>query len=268
MEINYNKSPYTRWLSKIDNKFGKPDLRDLIVLFWFMSSWKTELSYFMARRNVANWIKVCYMSLELPEYDMKLRIARKSAWVSKIDFQNWNYDDVQKAIMDTAFKQLNEQEWLYINKPEINNMQNIMRSLREHYDFWCRLFVIDNLDKINWDANDNTRYQSISSELQDFKNENNCCVILIHHAKKPSSTSLAYSPAWMSWLRWSQKILDNATQVVEIYRDLDPDMPDEDRRKVTLYQYKDTFEWANWFVDIYFNKWEYVEEYQSWANKR
>jgi hypothetical protein len=29
---------------------------------------------------------------------------------------------------------------------------------------------------------------------------------------------------------------------------------------VSITQLKDTFEWANWYENIYFNKWEYVEE--------
>ena len=261
MEISFTKSPYTRWLESVNRKFWKPDIRDLIVLFWFMSSGKTNFTYYVARKNIELWIKVCYVSLELPEYDMKLRIARQSAWVWKNDFQNGNYDDNQKAIMEIIFEWLNKQEELHIIKPENSEMWTIMKTCREYYDMWCRLFIIDNLDKINWDSNDNTRYQNISSQFQDFKNENNCAVILIHHAKKPSNKQFAYSPAWMSGLRWSQKILDNATQVIEIYRDLDPDITDEDKKVVTLYQYKDTFEWSNWYVEILFDKWWYVEKH-------
>jgi len=36
--------------------------------------------------------------------------------------------------------------------------------------------------------------------------------------------------------------MDNATQVIEIWRDLDPDIIQEEKDKVVLYQYKDTFE--------------------------
>jgi len=97
--------------------------------------------------------------------------------------------------MDMVFERLDNQEELLIVKPDTNDMTCIMRTAREHYDMGCRLFIIDNLDKIIGDQNDNTRYQQISSDLQDFKNENNCCVMLIHHAKKPPNKQQEYSPA-------------------------------------------------------------------------
>jgi len=59
----------------------------------------------------------------------------------------------------------------------------------------------------------------------------------------------------MSGMRGSQKIMDNATQVIEIRRDLDPQTESaEEKAKVELYQYKDTFEGANGYCGIYFNK--------------
>lgn len=46
--------------------------------------------------------------------------------------------------------------------------------------------MIDNLDKIwgNEREDENSRYQRITTALQDFKNENDACIILLHHAKK------------------------------------------------------------------------------------
>lgn len=59
-------------------------------------------------------------------------------------------------------------------------------------------------------------------------------------------------------MRGSQKIMDNATQVFEIYRDLDPDISEEERSWVEIIQMKDTFEWANGVVQLKFDKWDYV----------
>ena len=256
-----NRTPFTWWLKKIDKILWKPDYSELIILFWYMSSWKTEFSYFTAREN-AKTEKVCYISLELDEYNMKLRICRKRACVSKYDYQTWNYTENQKQIMDEYLQEIESIENLRIKKPQKNTLLEIERTIRMWYDAWFRMFVIDNLDKILWDEDEIKRHQHITSSLQDLKNELRICIILIHHAKKPPNKQQQYMPAWMSWLRGSQKILDNATQVIEIFRDLDPEQEDKrEKSKVMLFQYKDTFEWWNGITDIYFKEWNYHEQY-------
>lgn len=261
------RSPFTWWVDSLNKRFGRPWKRDLITMFWYMSSWKTEFTYFVARKNAEIGNKVCYISLELPEFDMKLRIARKRAGISKDDAQTGNYSLNQKEIVNKEMEKMNNFEDLYIIKPEDCGIGWIEKTIHEYYDKWCRLFVIDNLDKIPWNENDNVRQQEISSKLQDIKNEFNICIILIHHAKKPFNSQQQYMPAWMVWLRGSQKILDNSTQVFEVYRDLDPENEwDEIKARVTLYQYKDTFEGANGSVDIYFNKWDYTEKWIGQQN--
>lgn len=261
------RSDFTWWLESLNKRFGRPWKRDLITLFGYMSSWKTEFTYFVSRKNAEVGNKVCYISLELPEFDMKLRIARKKAWISKDDAQTGNYSQHQKEIVNKEMEKMNNQKNLYIYKPEECNMKWIEHTIRMFYDEWCRFFVIDNLDKISGNENDNVRQQEVSSSLQDIKNELNICIILIHHAKKPFNSMQQYLPAWMVGLRGTQKILDNSTQVFEVYRDLDPENTDvKDKARVTLYQYKDTFEWANWSVDIYFNKWDYTEQWIGQEN--
>lgn len=269
MDINFDVGhTYTRWLETVNKRFWLPSKRELIIMFWLMGSWKTERTYFMARKNAEIGNKVMYISLELPEYDMKLRIARKRAWVNKYDFQTGNYTLEQKSIMNAEFAKIDKQENLLIISPENKDLWTIMTLMRQWYDKGYKMYVIDNLDKIlAMDREDeNKRCQRITSELQDYKNENNCTVLLIHHAKKPENKNGYISPWWIAGMRWSQKIMDNATQVIEIFRDLDPDCPPEDRSRVTITQMKDTFEGSNWFVDIYFHKWDY-QETPPWRDK-
>ena len=257
----YVKTPFSRWVKKLNERFGKPDLKELIVLFGFMSAGKTEFAYFVARQNIKLGNKVWFISLELDEDSMKLRIARKKACVSKIEFQEKRYTEIQEQLMQKTLTELDEQKWLFLICPEAKDTGSLMIQLRELYDKWCRLFIIDNLDKIAWSSDENERYKTITNALQDFKNENSVCILLLHHAKKPPKAG-EYLPAGMSGLRWSQKILDNATQVIEIRRDLDPDNKDN-RDEVMIFQYKDTFEGANGVETIYFKKWDYYEEKQS-----
>lgn len=269
--INYEKqTPFTWGIHELDKRFWCPDVKELIVLFGFMSSGKTEFSYFTARANADKWNKVLYLSLELPEYDMKLRICRKKAWVSKYEFQKKKYSELQKDIMEKTREDLKKQDNVLIRSIEDKSLKEVEKSIRTAWDEWCRMFILDNLDKI-WASDkedENSRYQRITTFLQDFKNENEACIILIHHAKKPDSKGISYKRAWLSGMRWSQKIMDNATQVFEIYRDLDPDIEDEtERSRVEIVQMKDTFEGANGTKDIYFYKGDYYD-YETYKEKK
>jgi hypothetical protein len=53
---------------------------------------------------------------------MKLRIARKSAGISKIDWQNQNFSEAQNEIMKSKFKELEANTNLYIIKPEKSDL--------------------------------------------------------------------------------------------------------------------------------------------------
>lgn len=64
-------------------------------------------------------------------------------------------------------------------------------------------------------------------------------------------------------MRGSQKIMDNCTQLLEVYRDLDPDILPEDRGKVEIIQMKDTAQGENGKVEIYFWKSDYYETQQQ-----
>ena len=96
-----------------------------------MSSGKTEFAYFVARHNAKNDSKVLFISLELPEYDMKLRIARKKAGITKYDFQKNNYSTAQKEIMTTAFKEVDQARNLMINSPDDKSLGSILKIMRE-----------------------------------------------------------------------------------------------------------------------------------------
>lgn len=146
--------------------------------------------------------------------------------------------------MDTVFAEIESADNIIIDSPEKKDLGTIMERIRLGYDRGYRMVIVDNLDKIRGGLkeDENARYQRITTTFQDFKNENEMNIILLHHAKKPDTKFGGYRPAGMSGMRGSQKIMDNATQVLEIYRDLDPDSAEEDRNKVTLYQMKDTFE--------------------------
>jgi len=249
---------YTRWIDWMPHWLGKFWKRDLVVLAGYPSCWKTEFTFFLAKKNADIWNKTLYISLELKPQDLFTRIARKRAWVSKLNFQNkQNISNEQFDIIDKEYKWLQNQKNIkvlsYKKSPNVNEIINTMEKYRK---MWYDLFFIDNLWKIQWDQNESIRFPIITSKLQDYKNDKNICIWLLHHLSKPTKQN-QYQPWWISWIRWSQKIIDNSSLIFELYRNLDPDDPIEDKNKVDLILYKDTIDWAVWTVSLRFEKSNY-----------
>jgi hypothetical protein len=101
-----------------------------------------------------------------------------------------------------------------------------------------------------------------TSECQDIKNRyKNVNIIIIHHEAK---RVVKFSP-WS--MRWNQKIEDNATVVIQLWRSKDPDDDHKDKSTVHIEQWKDTEWWVIAKTELYFNKWKYHDDYDpNWYN--
>jgi len=253
-------APFSWWLDKVDNKFWVLDQLDLVVIAWFPSMWKTEYSFFCARENAKAWNKTVYYTLELKPRFMKTRIAMKKAWISKIEFQKARYTDQQSEKANQVYKELSNIENLLLTWfEESPNIEKIIEDIREKHSKGYNLFFIDNLWNISWIINEVERYNEITQQLQQLKNQLDICIVLLHHMSKPSGIWWVNRPGWIAKLRSSQKIVDNSTLILEVWRDTDPDEESEKVRKTTkLCLYKDTFAWLIWTIDIYFINWTYV----------
>jgi hypothetical protein len=76
--------------------------------------------------------------------------------------------------------------------------------------------------------------------------------------KKPWSRQ-TYQPWWLGNIRSSQKIVDNSTLVLEVFRDQDPDLEQEMKSIVELIQYKDSMWWVTWSVEFHYKNWKYLQ---------
>lgn len=267
-----NKVPFTWWLRKVDEALTKPWYDELIILAGYPGMGKTEFTHFMARANADKWVKVCYLSLELTSENLAIRYAVKSAWVKWIDWQEKNYSDHQKEIIEKKYKEFKGYENIeVVGDDRTYTLDDLIGDypdwrlwvLDEYYVKGYKLFIIDNLWKIWWFDNELKAQAEISSRLQDWKKKTRACVILLHHMSKKDKKGNRAEWGTES-IRWNQKIQDNATQIIEIYRNTDPEETDpEERAKVRLKQYKHTMAWVNWYAEMYFYKGTYVQNYDK-----
>lgn len=254
------RTPYTWWMDKIDNKLSKPEKWDLIILVGYPSMWKTQFTWFSALKNAKKWNMTAYITLELTKKQFLQRNARKVAWVSMIDFQNWKYSKEQMEIMKQQLSVNSNLENLQIiSWSEKPTEEYVMDMLHTLVDNWYIDIYIDNLWKIWECATDYDAQARFTSRLQDFKNENDVKILLVHHLKKPSK-QWVYLPGWWTAFSWNMKILDNCTKMLEVWRDLDPYAWADVKYETKLIQYKDTWEWIASHVSIYFHEWTYHPE--------
>lgn len=260
-EHKHKEKFFSFWLSTIDKKFGMPQVWDLMMIAWYPSSWKTEFSYFMARKTSLT-DKVLYFSLEFSENAMKKRLARKVAWISKYEYQKKLYTESQKYIMDETYKKLDSYKDIeFINYEWTPTVEDIIEDIKKRPQY--EIIYIDAMWNMWWDINENIRYANITKLLRLYVRNHDVCIMLVHHMNKPSASE-AFRPWWIAKLRWTQKIVDDCTLIFEVFRDQDPTLENwKEKSTVSVLQYKDTQDWATWVQDIYFSRWEYTEEYNN-----
>lgn len=258
-----NKNKFTWGLKKLDKILSKPDLMELITIYWGAWTWKTEFTHFVARANADNWVKVCYISLEMPREQLALRYALKRAGIKEyIEYQDKKYTSHQWELIEQYYKEfinypniaLVWEDRLYTVQELLSDNREQVWVMQEYYDMGYRMFIIDNLWKIQSAKNEWESQWEITSLLQSWKNKNKACVFLIHHTgKKQKGTEAS--------MRWSQKIIDNSTRVIKLERDSDSEATPIERAKLEISQEKNSMRWSYDTTECYFDRGVYVEEF-------
>lgn len=258
------KTPYTRWLDKLDSALSRPDNSELITIYAWGWTGKTEYTHFVARANADKGVKVCYISLEMPKEQLAIRYAVKRAWIKKyIDYQDKKYTKYQGELIDQYYNEFttynnialvwDDREYTLMNL--VSEDSDMMWVMNQYYSLGYRMFVIDNLGKIATDKQERDAQAIIASTLQNWKNKYWCCVMLIHHTGK--------SKKWeASGMRWSQKIFDCSTKVIKLERTMDDtDCWPEELAKLTIKQEKNSMRGDYVETECYFDRGVYVEEF-------
>lgn len=253
------------WLDYLDNTLMKFDnWWELVVLYWYPWCWKTEIWFFIARHNK---VKTTYFCLEIPEETIIKRWALKACWYTQQQVDNWLLSaNEQTKLQDRTNQFKRDFEWK-IDMVSINQQPTVSQ-LIDYMDKNVRaweIVIIDNLGKILWEwkdaDNENARYSDITARLQTYAYTHKITIILQHHWSKPtwkknpndSESAMEDVPyLWPMWYRWSWKISDNATRLVEVHRNY--------RCNTTqLLQYKHTPTWITANALLEFDKWEFIE---------
>lgn len=258
MDVDWTAiTPFSRWLPSIDAKFGRFERNRFIVTIGESQSWKTEFTFFQARVNADRGYKVCYIALEMSKKNMILRIAQKTAGVSKTEWDDKKFSESQKMKMKAKYDQLNNYNNLditYLSKP---TLEEVVEVIKERQRQGYELFYIDNLGFIKDPDIEEIEYVPIIvRELKDMTNTQPISINLLHHFNKWGTKDRVW-PRGMASIRSSGKIENDADYVFQVWRDLDNDIPAEDKKLVGLYLQKDRIRWDPSDCQVEFDRWDY-----------
>lgn len=247
----------TWWNENINNTFWYA-CNDLIVVVAEPWMGKTEWTCHVASENGRLWKKVLYYSLELSPSKLKQRSSYAKVWLSKAQFQRGDYDKRLNDVIEKNYEEFDKFFDLTWNQ-SMQDIDVLLSNIEAKAKEWYELIIIDNLWKVRREWHKDLEVEiRLTSDLQNLKNKyKHLNIILVHHQWKVKDRA----SEWMASVRWSQKIWDNATIMIQIWRDKDPDLNDEDKSRVSLLQFKDT----EWGViaksDIYFRNGKYYDTY-------
>ena len=244
IQIDIPKLEFTWWDKWIDDKIWKLHRWSFVLLLWETWAGKTTFSTFIARHNKNS----VYYVLEDKKENIIKRYALKYAHISKEELNEGRISEDKLRIFNYAVKEYNKMPVNMIDVWHSISVETLVASIKEQEAKWVGLFFIDNLWKITaeW-KNEAEQTKLISSELLRLCNDDNICIVLIHHYRKKLNNM---EWRWLESIRWSQKLADDATLVIEYMRD---EWDNSCRVKIM----KDR-DW--WDVDVYemrYDKWEY-----------
>ena len=143
--------------------------------------------------------------------------------------------------------------WLDFIESWEYNLSWVVEYIRQETSKWIRLFYIDNLWFIIKDPKltDNQNDEKASRVLKTLAVELKISINLIHHFNKGTDKDRKW-PRWSWSIRWSAKLEHDSNQILIVYRDYD-------MWSTRLVLDKDREHWEKWTVNVYFNKWKFVD---------
>ena len=245
LQIDIPKLEFTWWEKWIDDKVGKLHRWSYVVLLWETGAGKTTFSTFMARHNKNS----VYYVLEDKKENIIRRYALRYAHITKEELNEWRISEDKIRIFNHAVKEYNKSPVNMIDVWHSISIETLIASIKEQEAKWVWMFFIDNLWKITaeWKT-EAEQIKKISSDLLGLCNDDNICIVLIHHYRKKTNNM---EWRWLESIRGSQKLADDSTLVVEYMRD-------EWENSCRLKVMKDRDWWEPNIYELAYDKWEYT----------
>ncbi|HAS1480304.1 TPA: AAA family ATPase, partial [Enterobacter hormaechei] len=167
---------------------------------------KTELVGHIAIDAMSQGVRTCIASLELKPGKMLARLTRQTICTSS--------PKREEIIMTNEW--FSDRLWVFklTGTAKADRLLEIFAYARRRYGI--ELFVIDNLAKCGLDEEDYTGQKDFIDTLCDFKNEHNCHVLLVTHARKTNDSA----PTGKMDVKGTGALTDMPDNVMAVWRNI------------------------------------------------
>ncbi|KAA5935352.1 AAA family ATPase [Pantoea sp. Bo_2] len=171
---------------------------------------KTELVGHIAIEAMAQNTRACIASLELKPGKMLARLTRQAICTAT--------PTPQEITLCNAW--FSENLWVFklTGTAKADRLLEIFAYARRRYGI--ELFIIDNLAKCGFDEEDASGQKAFIDALCDFKNEHNCHVILVTHARKTDESV----PTGKMDVKGTGALTDMPDNVMSVWRNIPREM--------------------------------------------
>ncbi|QII37492.1 AAA family ATPase [Rouxiella badensis] len=194
---------------------------------------KTEMAGHISISAMSQGIKTCIASLELKPGKLLARLVRQVICNKR----------PQRDEITHTFEWFNDRLWLFnlTGTAKADRLLEIFAYARRRYGI--ELFVIDNLAKCGFAEEDSSGQKDFIDRLCDFKNTNNCHVILVTHSRKTDENV----PTGKMDVKGTGAITDMADNLFSVWRNIPretalqkqedphaPELTDKDRAAMAM----------------------------------
>lgn len=167
---------------------------------------KTELVGHIAIDAMSQGVRTCIASLELKPGKMLARLTRQAICTAS--------PKRDEIIMTNDW--FSDRLWVFklTGTAKASRLLEIFAYARRRYGI--ELFVIDNLAKCGLDEEDYTGQKDFIDTLCDFKNEHNCHVLLVTHARKTNESA----PTGKMDVKGTGALTDMPDNVMAVWRNI------------------------------------------------
>ncbi len=258
------RNNFTWGTPRLDEKMVPMKNGEYVVLVGETCGGKTAYSHDMAIKNAKLGYKVLFLTLEMTTEQIHERTARSYAGISLEEYKSEIYPTAKKQRYEEKLHELATDKNLITSgfpSDKAVHIENVLKFIDLFEDI--DLAFIDNLNMIDATKSfefDEERYAS--KKISNYVKHTQLPIVVMHHFRKKAPGTKGNSKMRsLDDLRGSAKVSQDASMVLQVGRNIGPELTDRAKSEFIFYQMKTRHFTEDGFEMVYFNKGSFYDNY-------